>query len=181
MTEKERDDLISQIVDRETEMLVSMPAEGGQSEFQLRPEAFRLTRLMAHSAHDGEFLRSYLEDLEEARKVGRNFIAEKYARMENLIPPLNESPLLDRIANAETRWLREASMMYPDIIKVEGSEQYRHYLRCELESLSDKTLALYSDEIKRAESQNRNPALERHNWLARKLGRPPLKPAPASG
>ncbi|MBD5607903.1 MAG: DUF4125 family protein [Desulfovibrio sp.] len=175
MTEKERQDLLDEIVKRELEMFLATPNEGGPAECQQRPEAFRLMRLMTHSAHDDEFLRSYLKDLDEAKRVGRNFMIEKYARMDNLIPPLNESPLLDEISKAETDWIDEAAALYPDIIKREGSERFRHYLRCELETLSDETLALYDDEIKRAMSQNRNMALERHNWLAQKLGRPPLK------
>lgn len=179
MTEEERDDLLNEIVQRETRMFTETPIENGASEFQQRPEAFRLTRLMAHSAHGEDFLRSYLKDLEDAKKTGRNFVAEKYARMDNLIPPLNEDPLLDQIAKAETDWLAEASRMYPAIIKGAGSEQFRQFLRCELETLSDDTLAIYGDEIKKAEAEKRNLAIERHNWLARKLGGKPLKNAPA--
>ncbi|MDE5833689.1 MAG: DUF4125 family protein [Desulfovibrio sp.] len=175
MTEKERDAILDEIVRRELDMFLATPNEGGPAECQQRPEVFKLMRLMTHSAHDNAFLESYLQDLKDAERTGRNFMVEKYARMDNLIPPLNETPLLDEIAKAETNWLDEAAKMHPDIIKRDGSDKFRHYLRCELETLSDKSLELYGEEIKLARDQNKNLALKRHNWLAAKLGRPPLK------
>lgn len=175
MTEEERAAVLGEIINREWKMFQATPSEDGEPAIKDRPEAFRLTRLMAHAAHGDEFLNSYLDDLREAEKTGRNFIVEKYGRLNNVLPPLNESPLLDEIADAETAFLSDASKMFPDIIKNTGSDKYRQYLRAELESLSDKSLALYADEIRKAKAQGLNPALDRHNWLAAMLGREPLR------
>ena len=50
---------------------------------------------------------------------------------------------------------------------------FRRYLRCELETLSPRTLALYAREVRRAREEGRNPVLERHDWLAGYLASTP--------
>ena len=172
MTEQERDALLDQIAEKELKMFLDAPDES--EGLKQRPEAFKLTRVMAHSAHDEAFLSSYLRDLTDAAKVGRNFIVEKYGRLQNILPPLNESPLLAKIASAEAAWLNEAHKLYPEIIKKGASDKFEDFLRCELETLSDKSLELYGEEVQNALAEKKNLALARHNWLAQKLGKAPL-------
>lgn len=175
MTEQEREELIADITERELKMFMATPSLGGESELRDRPETFRLMRHMAHSAHDEAFLQAYLTDLREAEKSGRNLMAEKYARFNNLMPASNKSELPDEIAKAETEFLIEASDRFPEIIRKDGSERFRDYFRAEMETLSPASLALYAEEVRKAKEEGRNLALERHNWLASKLGKPQLR------
>ncbi|MCH5276414.1 MAG: DUF4125 family protein [Desulfovibrionaceae bacterium] len=165
----ERDALLDEIIDRELAMFLATPNEGGVSACQQRPETFRVMRHMAHVTHDDATLRSYLVDLLDAEISGRNFMLEKYARMDDRLPPLSDSPLLDEIADAENTFMEEAARLRPDRVKRNGSGMFRHYLRCELETLSPGTLELYAREVRRAQEEGRNLVLERHEWLARHL------------
>ncbi|MDE5879274.1 MAG: DUF4125 family protein, partial [Desulfovibrio sp.] len=108
-----------------------------------------------------------------AEESGRNFMLEKYARMDDRLPPRSESPLLDEIADAESAFMEEAARERPDRVRRNGSNIFRRYLRCELETLSPETLALYAEEVRRARAEGRNLVLERHQWLADYLAAQP--------
>ncbi|MBD5417309.1 MAG: DUF4125 family protein [Desulfovibrio sp.] len=165
-TSPEREALLNEIIERELAMFLATPNEGGTADCQQRPDTFRVMRRMAHITHDDATLKSYLDDLRAAEESGRNFMLEKYARMDDRMPPLSESPLLDEIADAENAFLEEAARERPDRIQRNGSDIFRRYLRCELETLSPETLALYAEEVRRAKAEGRNLVLERHQWLA---------------
>lgn len=173
--DEEKERLIEKIVDRELEMFMATPNEGGTSVCQTRPNSFRVMRWMNHCTHDVATLESYLNDLEEAVISGRNFMIEKYARMDDRLPPLSNSPLLDEITDMEIRFLQEASARYPHAINVNCDIIFRRYFRCELETLSDRTLELYAEEMKRAVKEGRNTAVERYDNLWRKLGEESLE------
>ena len=165
-TSPEREALLNEIIERELAMFLATPNEGGTADCQQRPDTFRVMRRMAHITHDDATLRSYLGDLRAAEESGRNFMLEKYARMDDRLPPLSESPLLDEIADAENAFLVAAAEARPDRIQRNGSDIFRRYLRCELETLSPETLALSAEEVRRAQAEGRNLVLERHQWLA---------------
>ncbi len=169
-SEERKEALIKEIVERELAMFLATPNEGGPSACQTRPQSFRVMRRMNHCTHDVSTLESYLDDLKNAEAEGRNFMIEKYARMDNRLPPLSENPLLDEITDAECAFLREASARYPHAIKGNGDLTFRTYCRCELETLSDRTLELYAAEIDRARKEGRNLAEERYDRLWNMLG-----------
>lgn len=108
-----RERVLQNIIERELAMFLAAPNEGGPAACQQRPETFRLMRWMAHAVHDNATLLSYLRDLEEAESNGRNFMIEKYARMDDRIPPLSANPRITAIADAEALWLEEAARRYP--------------------------------------------------------------------
>ncbi len=166
----EKEALINEIVERELVMFLATPNEGGPSDCQTRPNSFRAMRRMTHCAHGKETLASYLRDLKDAEAIGRNFMIEKYARMDDLIPPLSHNPLLDVITEIEIHFLEEATARYPHAIRVNTDSTFRRYFRCELETLSDRTLQLYADEMRRAVKEGRNTAVERYDSLWRSLG-----------
>lgn len=166
-----RNAALAEIVERELAMFLATSNEGGVSVCQTRPDTFRAMRKMAHSAHDDALLESYLADLRQAEADGRNVMVEKYARMDDRLPPLSTSPLLDQIADAEEAFLHEAQRLYPNVIKSNGQGMFRRYLRCELETLSPRTLALYAAQIDRARRESRNLVVERHDYLMRLLGK----------
>ena len=168
--EASKETLMEQIIERELAMFLATPNEGGPSACQTRPQSFRLMRWMNHCTHDTATLESYLHDLEEAERNGRNVMIEKYARMDDRIPPLSHNPLLDIIAEAETAFLSEAAASYPHAIRQNGDGAFRLYLRCELETLSDRTLECYAEELARARREGRNPAVERYDRLWKRLG-----------
>ena len=163
--------VLAEIVERELAMFLATSNEGGVSVCQTRPDTFRAMRKMAHSAHDDALLESYLADLRQAEADGRNVMLEKYARMDDRLPPLSTSPLLDQIADAEEAFLHEAQRLYPNVIKSNGKGMFRRYLRCELETLSLRTLELYAAQIDRARREGRNLVVERHDYLMRLLGK----------
>ena len=166
-----REVLLAEIVERELAMFLATNNEGGVSVCQTRPDAFRAMRKMAHSAHDDALLASYLDDLRLAEAQGRNVMVEKYARMDDRLPPLSISPLLDQIADAEQAFLQDAQRRYPHVIKSNGQGMFRRYLRCELETLSPRTLELYAAQVSRAQHEGRNLVVERHDYLMRLLGK----------
>lgn len=166
-----REALLAEIVERELVMFLATNNEGGVSVCQTRPDAFRAMRKMAHSAHDDALLASYLDDLRQAEAQGRNVMVEKYARMDDRLPPLSTSPLLDQIADAEQAFLQDAQRRYPHVIKSNGQGMFRRYLRCELETLSPRTLELYAAQVSRAQHEGRNLVVVRHDYLMRLLGK----------
>lgn len=162
-------ELTDKIIAIEEEMFMATPNEGGVASCQKTPKTFRLMRAMQHLPHGEEFLLSYLDDLEAAKASDRNFMIEKYARMDNLIPPINENPLIAKIAEREAGFLEEAASQNPRIQRREEPGRFKKYISCELETLSDKSLALYAEELEKAMLVGENPALARFAWLEKKL------------
>lgn len=168
--EEERQALLRDIVEREWRMFQSTPSEGGPAVCQKNPQAFRLMRRMSHIVHDLPFLRSYADDLRAGEQAGRNFMIEKYARMGNKLPPLQENPHLDEITEQESLFLREAAREHPRIFRAAQGQEFCIYLRCELESLSPRSLELYAAEIRQARQQGINFAQIRYEFLKKHLG-----------
>lgn len=166
-----RETMLNEIIERELRMFLATPNEGGTASCQERPDTFRLMRRMVHEIHSDAFLESYLEDLRLAERQNRNFMLEKYARMDNRLPPLSDNPLLDAIVEAEIKFREEALPQCGGMIRAGSGDYFRRYLRSELETLSDKSLELYNGEMEAAKKAGRNPVLERYRWLARQLGR----------
>lgn len=133
-----------------------------------RPETFKVMRGMTHSSLSTETLESYLEDLRKAKTEGRNLLTEKYARMDNRIPPLKTNHIIDDIVAIEARWVKELSEKYPHTITSEPG--FKIYLSSELETYSDKTLELYFEDISKAEKEERNLAEEQYTMLFQQIG-----------
>lgn len=168
--EAERQSLLRDIVEQEWRMFQATPNEGDPAVCQKNPHAFRLMRHMSHIVHDVPFLRSYAEDLRAGERNGRNFMIEKYARMADKLPPLQTSPLLDEITEQESLFLREAAWKHPRIFRAAQGQEFCTYLRCELESLSLRSLELYAAEIRQARQQGINFAQVRYEFLKQHLG-----------
>ncbi len=109
-----KDHLIETILDLELNMFLTVPSRYPAS-CQKAPDAFRLHRGAQFSVWSEETLQSYLDDLLEAKEKGQNLMTLKYARMENLIPPLNVNPIIDMIVQMETEAQRE--MLYKGWLK----------------------------------------------------------------
>lgn len=134
------------------------------------PKAFKVMRRMTHSVLSNETLGSYLRDLEQAAADGRNLMMEKYARMDNLIPYLNDNPIIDRIVRMERGWQSELSHRYPQLFRTQSIQAFELYLHSELETYSDQTLELYFRDVSKGAEEGRNLAEERYAFLADMLG-----------
>jgi hypothetical protein len=165
---KNKQELIQEVIDLELDMFLKVRAREPVS-CQENPEAFRFHRGVLFSVWSEAALESYRDDLVRANAEGLNLMTLKYARMENSIPPLSENPLIDRIVEIDITWAKELAEKYPKLhsrgrpIDEDGSRgtSIKTYLRGELETYSDNTLALYY--------QNQTQALEQKENLAEKV------------
>ena len=183
-TEKHLDtkELRREIVDREWEMFSGVKNVGGPAPCQSQKDMFYIMRESHLWPWPAELLESWRQDLEEARRQGRNLMTEKYARMmettypeeyESLaesLPSLSErsEALLDEIVPIVFQWEKEVRKLFPFINargraleqQTEGhGTAFDTYLRGELSVYSEKTLALYLREINELLSENKNENL----------------------
>jgi hypothetical protein len=165
---RNREELVDAIIKFELDMFEQVRTDE-PSLCKDRPETFRAMRGMTHSVLSTKTLKSYLGDLQKAKAEGRNLLTEKYARMDNRIPPLKTNQLIDDIVKLEGWWMRELSQKYPQSFKGE-SGGFELYLSSELETYSDETLKLYFGDVSRAEKEGRNLAEERYTKLAQQIG-----------
>lgn len=174
------DDLISEIVETEWKLFQAVPNIGGQAACQQDYQTFEINRRSQAASWSAETLASYLSDLRQAERDGRNLVTEKYARMmkstspeeyegiEHLLPPLEpEVPaLIDRITEIVMAWEEELSTNYPRILR-RGRPLYswqdspfvtslETYLRGELATYSPRTLELHLENLLKQKSGNVN-------------------------
>ncbi len=164
---KSREELSKSIIEIELDMFERVRTSE-PSVCKDRPETFKVMRGMAHFGLSTETLESYLEDLHDAQAEGRNLLTEKYARMDDLIPPLKVNRFIDDIVETEARWMKDLSERYPRTIK--GGPGFELYLSSELETYSDQTLRLYCSDVSKAEKEGRNLAEERYTKLFHRIG-----------
>ena len=158
--QKDREKLLQEVISTELRMFLAVETSI-PSACQEQPETFKLMRRAGHHVLSTETLESYLKDLLEAVEENRNLMTLKYARIDNLVPCLNVSPTIDKIVEAEGRWLEELAQRYP--LTFQGQSDYAAgvYLRSELETYSDKTLELYFKDISKALEEGGNLSVER--------------------
>jgi len=121
-------------------------------------------------------LESYYEDLCNYKRDNINIMTLKYARVGNLIPRINDNPLIDEVVKIETKWQEEVRNKYPNVIR-DNSEVFLQYLIAELESYSEETLRLCFYDVMEAKENNVNLAEERYKMLFGELGYSSLKEA----
>ena len=102
MDGSDMEDLIKNLLDREWEMFTNVSNEGGRAACQDDRDTFDIMRKSQFSIWNRECLLSYLNDLEQARRSGRNLMTEKYGfmmadtapnefeRIKNLLPEVTE-------------------------------------------------------------------------------------------
>lgn len=173
----EKNELLEQILDLEWEMFVAVKSAQPAS-CQSSPDKFRAIRESVFEMWPEDMLTSYLMQLSVAKLLGRNLLTEKYARMDNLIPPLTDSPYIDEIVEINELWQSELQKNYPALYKrccrtmepTGDGRNFSVYLRSELETYGDHTLELYYTNVKTAYDQNRNLSIEALWHLVEKSG-----------
>lgn len=170
-------ELIAKILDREWEMFrrvrSAYPVGCQQS-----PQTFRRIRGSIFELWTKEMLTSYLSDLDEAGKAGRNLLTEKYARMDDRIPRSNFHPLIEKIVAIESYWQAQVKRTYPYLYRTvcrsddptDDGRSFAIYLRCELETYGARTIELYHREIDRAFASGENLTLKMLERLVLKGG-----------
>jgi hypothetical protein len=173
----ETDRLMQEILDREWEMFQEVKSASYAS-CQNSPDTFRQVRGSIFQLWPRELKAAYLIELTKARQSGRNLITEKYARMDNLIPPLNTNPVIDKIVEIETEWQEEIRKKYPALYqrccrstdKTDDGMNFSVYLRCELETYGDMALDIYFQWVYKAKQLGINYSLNMLNNIVLKSG-----------
>jgi hypothetical protein len=137
---------------------------------QEQPEAFKLMRRAGFHVLSAETLESYLQDIQEALEEDSNLITLKYARIDELIPSLNDNPIISKIVEIEERWFKELEKKYPLTFRNRAEFAAGTYLHSELETYSDRTLELYLKDVTKALDKGRNLTAERYTYLFKQLG-----------
>ncbi len=159
--------IINKIIDIEEKMFVCVRTkEPADCQNMLR--TFRSMRRMSFSVLECDTLNSYLDDLQEAERSSRNLVMEKYARMDNLIPVINNSDVINKIVQIEMGWMQKLHDLYPFSIKFDAG--FRIYETGELETYSNHTLDLYYRDLLTAYANDLNLCEKRYLNLYKELG-----------
>ena len=166
---KSHDELVQEITSIELRMFLTVQTSGPTT-CQEQPETFKLMRRAGFHVLSTETLESYLQDLEEALDEDRNLVTLKYARIDELIPCLNDNPIIGKIVEIEERWFKELEKKYPATFRNRADFAAGIYLRSELETYSDRTLELYYKDACQSLAEGRNLTAERYAYLFKQLG-----------
>jgi len=164
-------ELIDKVLACEWDMFTSVPSADGRAICQDDYESFRIMRLAQASILSEEVLSSYLNDLQSAKEHGRNLMTEKYGRMmeytfpgeyeriQKLLPGVTEQAknLAAQIVSVFTQWSSQIQAKYPALAAIgrpadSSGDAYgiissESYLRCELLTMSERTLQLYAEYV----------------------------------
>jgi hypothetical protein len=165
----DREELLRKIVDLELRMFLAVQPSI-PSACQEMPDTFKLMRTASFLVLSDGTLRCYLSDLEEAMDEGQNLMELKYARIDDMIPRLNDSPTIARIVEVEGRWMDELAERYPLTFRGRSDYAAGVYLRSELETYSAKTLDSYFRDVTEAMGAGRNLTEERYAFMFKESG-----------
>ena len=174
-------DLVEEVIRREWDQFQRTENEGGRASCQGNWPMFHQMRASQFMTWPEDLLRSYLDDLDEANRVGRNLVTEKYARMmastapdeyreriEPFIPRLSDERVArqERVIAVQVAWARDFRGRYPKLgaaMRVLPTAEdtledtsFETYLRGELGTYSDRTMALYEAMVEDLQAAGRN-------------------------
>lgn len=174
-------DLVEEVIRREWDQFQRTENEGGRASCQGNWPMFHQMRASQFMTWPEDLLRSYLDDLDEANRVGRNLVTEKYARMmastapdeyreriEPFIPRLSDERVArqERVIAVQVAWARDFRERYPKLgaamrvlTTAEDTPEdtsFETYLRGELGTYSDRTMALYEAMVEDLQAAGRN-------------------------
>ena len=174
-------DLVEEVIRREWDQFQRTVNEGGRASCQGNWPMFHQMRASQFMTWPEDLLRSYLDDLDEANRVGRNLVTEKYARMmastapdeyreriEPFIPRLSDERVArqERVIAVQVAWARDFRGRYPKLgaamrvlTTAEDTPEdtsFETYLRGELGTYSDRTMALYEAMVENLQAAGRN-------------------------
>lgn len=171
-----KDLLINEIVDIEWQMMDKVNNQGGRAACQDDEWTFYVMRYSQFTALPEILLKSYREDLHQARTEGRNLLVEKYAYMmaytdpevfdatlRPYIPEVSPSKealvnhVAERLMKAETAFAAQYPRLHQKGRPLSGTAQgdvsVKVYTLGELKTYSERTLQLYADYLALLETQ----------------------------
>lgn len=166
-SDAEKKEILDKIVKIEEKMFVEVKS-AEPIDCQSMLKTFQAMRSMSFAPLSGATLHSYWEDLMFAVNEGRNLVMEKYARMDNLIPVINENPLIGKIVALESEWMKALNERYPHAIQYDNG--FARYAHSELETYSDQTLELYYADLVKAQRAKINLVEARYLYLYSRMG-----------
>ena len=179
-----KDKLIDRIVDLEWNAFDKVQNEGGRASCQDDLQTFSIMRRSQYMLWSEEMLESFIVDFESANSRGWNLITEKYGRMEESTAPEEyakikdsmpvisdeKKKIIEAIVEIQVGMMEEFAKEYPkaagEARSIHTSEDtptntsYETYLRGEISTYSDETLALYGRFVAEFAGQGRNIAKE---------------------
>ncbi|MFI3172402.1 MAG: DUF4125 family protein [Eubacteriales bacterium] len=183
ITKKSKEELVEEIVCLEWETFDKVQNQGGcRADCQDNWDTFSIMRKSQFLAWNEELLQSYLSDFTAANARGWNMITEKYGRMmcstdpeeyeklKGYFPEISEQKamIIEEIVKVQVSWMETFAEEYPKITagarSIHTAEDtvfntsYETYLRGELGTYSDHTIALYGRFIVKLFQQEENLA-----------------------
>ncbi len=197
--------LKTEVIELEWNMFTNVQNEGCRASCQDDRATFEIMRGSQFAVWSEAALQSWKEDLEQARKRGRNLMAEKYAYMmqdtapeqfekiKHLLPEFGgeafskKQNLVQELTEMQVRWKECVETDYP-FLKQRGralrkSEAYpgdaslETYASGELMTHSQKTLELLKLHFEEMERQGMNPGICILEDMVRRYGYADLKEA----
>ena len=171
---------VEEIINIEWAMFDKVQNRGGRASCQDDKATFFLMRSSQLTAWSEALCASYLHDLRDAQKSGRNPLTEKYAYMmartnplefaqiKDRIPPRDpeKDALIDRICAVHVAWLEEQAAKYPGltgrgrVIRRSGDAptvtSFETYLWGELATYSMETIRLYAGYVAQLQQEGKN-------------------------
>ncbi len=179
-----KDKLIEKIISLEWKAFDKVENQGGRASCQDDWETFSAMRKSQYLLWDEDMLTSFVADFEAANERGWNLITEKYGRMEETaapeeyakikdsLPPVSDEKkqIIEAIVGIQTGMMEDFAKEYPkaagEARSIHTSEDtpyntsYETYLRGEISTYSDITLALYGRFVAKMAQEGRNIAKE---------------------
>ena len=176
--------ILDEILAREWEMFQQVNNIGGLASCQDDQKTFDITRASQFDTYPDKILESYLNDLQQAEKSGRNLVMEKYARMmatthpieyekfQDVLPEIDSETAtqIERIIDVHLNWQKNVAERYPsinDFARPLTSDQdspavtsIETYLRGELQTYSANTIAAYGQHLEECIKEGKNLAKE---------------------
>lgn len=171
---KPRDNVLDAIVEIEIIMAKQMNTDEPLDEKTL--PTFKRMRWMTYSVFSDDTLALLLNDWIMASKNGRNVMLEKYAMMSGQleIPDFSEKEdEIKAIVEQESNWQEVVRTKYPKTISgnPNGTEEFKHYLNCDLHTWSIPALHSYYEDVQGAIGKKMNLSEARYNNLYASLGK----------
>ncbi len=179
-----KNELIDRIVSLEWRAFDKVDNQGGRAGCQDDWGTFSIMRKSQYMLWSEDMLASFISDFERANANGWNLITEKYGRMEETtapeeyekikasLPPVSDEKkqIIEAIVAIQVQMMEEFALEYPksasEARSIHTSEDtafntsYETYLRGEISTYSDDTLALYGRFVADMASDGRNIARE---------------------